>query len=229
MALPETVNDLLSTGLNTAQLIDASLLNSILTLVVIHFIATVSPGPEFMLISKEALTKGRKAGFISLAGTLSGLGIHILYSALGLAAVLASSPQALLAIQILGGSYLIYLGIKGLRAQPAVAEQNIEPENQSSDSYWQIFRAGFICDVLNPKAPVYYVTLFTLVLSPDMPVQHLMIYAACIMAIHFSWFALVVLLLSTPVINQRFKQISHWIDRVLGGAMVLIGVKVLAN
>ena len=104
MALPETVNDLLSTGLNTAQLIDASLLNSILTLVVIHFIATVSPGPEFMLISKEALTKGRKAGFISLAGTLSGLGIHILYSALGLAAVLASSPQALLAIQILGGN-----------------------------------------------------------------------------------------------------------------------------
>ena len=107
MALPETVNDLLSTGLNTAQLIDASLLNSILTLVVIHFIATVSPGPEFMLISKEALTKGRKAGFISLAGTLSGLGIHILYSALGLAAVLASSPQALLAIQILGGMGLM--------------------------------------------------------------------------------------------------------------------------
>ena len=222
-----TLPDILSDSLSNIQLIDASLFNSILTLMVIHFIATVSPGPEFMLISKEALTKGRKAGFVSLAGTLSGLGIHILYSALGLAAVLASSPQALLAIQILGGSYLIYLGIKGLGAQPATAEQNKETKTLSSASYWQIFRAGFICDVLNPKAPVYYVTLFTLVLSPDMPTQHLIIYAACIAAIHASWFTLVVLLLSTPAINQRFKQISHWIDRVLGGAMVLIGGKVI--
>lgn len=211
------------------QWIDIDLFNSVLTLMVIHFIATVSPGPEFMLISKEALTKGRRAGFVSLAGTLSGLSIHIIYSALGLAAVLASSPQTLFAIQILGGSYLIYLGLKGLRAQPAIDEQDVEAGTEVSNSYWQIFRAGFICDVLNPKAPVYYVTLFTLVLSPDMPIQHMMIYAACIMSIHFSWFALVVVLLSTPSINRRFKQVSHWIDRVLGGTMVLIGVKVLAN
>ena len=212
-----------------SQFINIDLFNSVLTLIVIHFIATVSPGPEFMLISKEALTKGRRAGFVSLAGTLSGLGIHIFYSALGLAAVLASSPQALLAIQVLGGSYLIYLGIKGMRAKPVMDEQGITAKTETTHSYWQIFRAGFICDVLNPKAPVYYVTLFTLVLSPDMPIQHLMIYAACIMTIHFSWFTLVVVLLSTPTINRRFKQISHWIDRILGGAMVLIGVKVLAN
>ncbi len=212
-----------------SQFINIDLFNSVLTLIVIHFIATVSPGPEFMLISKEALTKGRRAGFVSLAGTLSGLGIHIFYSALGLAAVLASSPQALLAIQVLGGSYLIYLGIKGMRAKPVMDEQGIAAKTETTHSYWQIFRAGFICDVLNPKAPVYYVTLFTLVLSPDMPIQHLMIYAACIMTIHFSWFTLVVVLLSTPAINRRFKQVSHWIDRVLGGAMVLIGVKVLAS
>lgn len=110
------------------QWIDIDLFNSVLTLMVIHFIATVSPGPEFMLISKEALTKGRRAGFVSLAGTLSGLSIHIIYSALGLAAVLASSPQTLFAIQILGGSYLIYLGLKGLRAQPATDEQDVRPE-----------------------------------------------------------------------------------------------------
>ncbi|MBB1485157.1 LysE family translocator [Oceanospirillum sediminis] len=209
-------------------LINSPLLGSVLTLIIIHFIATVSPGPDFMLISKEALTKGRKAGFVSMAGTLSGLSIHILYSALGLAAVLASSAQALLAIQLMGGGYLIYLGVKGLRAQPAQVSDEHD-RVPFTDSYWQIFRAGFICDLLNPKAPVYFVTLFTLVLSPDMPVEHLMIYAGCILAIHSGWFTLVIVLLSTPVINKRFKQMSHRIDRVLGGAMLLIGMKLLAS
>ena len=223
MALPQIISDV--------PQINTELFSSVLTLLVVHFIATVSPGPEFMLISKETLTKGRKAGFVSLAGTLSGLGIHILYSAMGLAAVLASSPQALLVIQVLGGSYLIYLGIKGLRAKPATDEQgcHINISVESSETYRKIFKAGFICDVLNPKAPVYYVTLFTLVLSPDMPVQHLVIYAACIAAVHAGWFTLVILLLSTPSINQVFRQMNHWIDRVLGGAMILIGLKVLSH
>lgn len=208
---------------------DINLINSLLTLSVIHLIATASPGPEFMLISKEALTRGRKAGFISLAGTLTGLMIHIGYSAMGLAAVLANSPKALLTIQICGGSYLVWLGIKGIRSRPSAPEETQPTSDPAGDSYRQTFRNGFICDLLNPKAPVYYVTLFTLVLSPDMPVQQLMIYAALIMAIHFSWFTMVILLLSSPVVNKKFRKISHWIDRILGGAMVLMGVKVIAG
>ncbi len=95
------------------------LMESLLALTVIHFIATVSPGPEFMLISREALAHGRRAGFICLAGTVTGLTIHISYSAFGLAAVISNSPGALLAIQLFGGGYLIYLGITALMVKPS--------------------------------------------------------------------------------------------------------------
>lgn len=204
------------------------LLDGMITLTALHFIATASPGPEFMLISKEALTNGRRAGFITLAGTLAGLSIHILYSAFGLASLIAQSSTALLAIQLLGGSYLIYLGINGLRSKPSKGSADtIGITTAGSD--FQRFKAGFVCDLLNPKAPIYYVALFTFILSPDMPAIELAIYGSWIMAIHCLWFTVVVLLLSAPVINRRFREIGHWIDRVLGGAMVAIGVKVIVS
>ncbi|MDO6562967.1 LysE family transporter [Amphritea sp. 1_MG-2023] len=205
-----------------------NLLDGLLTLTAIHFIATLSPGPEFMLISKEALRYGRRAGFLSLAGTMSGLVIHIVYSAFGLAAIISSSADALLAIQIIGGGYLIYLGISGLLSKST--DQALSWSNKDrSITDWQLFKRGLICDLCNPKAPIYYVTLFTFVLSPNMPNAHLAIYGAWIMMIHLIWFSVVVLLLSAPAINRKFNRISHWIDRLLGGAMVAIGIKVLMS
>lgn len=204
------------------------LFEGLLTLTAIHFIATASPGPEFVLISKEALQNGRRAGFICLIGTMGGLLIHILYSALGLAAIISRSPEAMLAIQLLGGSYLVYLGLMGLKAKPAHLSDQATGEYKHR-SGWQLFRSGFICDLLNPKAPIYYVALFTFVLSPDVPASHMVAYGIWIMLIHGSWFSAMVLLLSNPIINQTFRRTGHWIDRILGGAMIAMGVKIITS
>ena len=157
---------------------------------------------------------------------MSGLSIHILYSAFGLAAVISSSPKALLGIQLIGGGYLIYLGITALVAKPSNTSTDFTGEHREVSSI-QSFRSGFICDLLNPKAPIYYVSLFTFILSPEMPAFHILIYGTWIMVIHFVWFSVVVLLLSNPVVNKKFRSIGHWIDRILGGAMVAIGIKVI--
>ncbi|MBE9398027.1 LysE family translocator [Pontibacterium sp. N1Y112] len=204
------------------------LFEGLLTLTAIHFIATASPGPEFVLISKEALQNGRRAGFICLVGTMTGLLIHILYSAFGLAAIISRSPEAMLAIQMMGGSYLVYLGLMGLKAKPSdQSDQTAGEYKHRSD--WQLFRSGFICDLLNPKAPIYYVALFTFVLSPDVPASHMAAYGIWIMLIHGSWFSVMVVLLSNPVVNTKFRRMGHWIDRILGGAMIAMGVKIITT
>jgi threonine/homoserine/homoserine lactone efflux protein len=161
-------------------------------------------------------------------GIALGLSIHITYSAFGLATVIANSSSALWAIKVLGGGYLIYLGIKGLRAKPAnITESTVTiPTKHSAKKSIGI---GFLCNALNPKAPIYFVSLFTIVLSPDMPVYQIAIYGVWIMVIQFAWFSLLVGLLSRPSINFRFKRYGHWIDRVLGGAMVALGIKVIAT
>ncbi|OIQ26524.1 LysE family transporter [uncultured Vibrio sp.] len=194
----------------------------------IHLLAAASPGPDFVLVSQQTLTNGKRAGLMCSIGIALGLSIHITYSAFGLATVIANSSSALWAIKILGGGYLIYIGVKGLRAKPSLALESsaTTPEKYSAKKSIGI---GFLCNALNPKAPIYFVSLFTVVLSPDMPAYQIAIYGVWIMAIQFSWFALLVGLLSTPSINHRFKRYGHWIDRVLGGAMVALGIKVIAT
>lgn len=204
------------------------LIQGILLITSIHLLAAASPGPDFVLVSQQTLTNGRQAGLMCSLGISLGLSVHILYSAFGLAAVIASSISALWAIKIFGGSYLIYLGVKGIKSK---STSNSEQNNdlKSSKSSLKIITAGFLCNVLNPKAPIYFISLFTIVLSPDMPLYHIAIYGLWMMCIQFIWFSLVAILLSKPIINRKFKSFSHWIDRVLGVAMIGLGLKIIVT
>lgn len=226
----------------------------------VHLLAAASPGPDFVLVSRETLTKGRRTGLICSLGITFGLAIHIIYSVLGLATVIAHSQPLLTAIKWLGGAYLIYLGWQGIQAKPkkpvnladstttvvAVSPPaSIEPVQLLSDknlshkkhfnkqpftnteSTVAILRRGFFCNVFNPKAPVYFVAIFTLVLSPDIPLWQLSIYGVWMMVLQMAWFSTVVMLLSIPAIHQRFQRVEHWIDRILGTAMIVLGLNLI--
>lgn len=205
----------------------------------VHLLAAASPGPDFVLVSQQTLSKGRRIGLLCSLGITLGLAVHIVYSVLGLAAIIAHSQPLLTAIKWLGGAYLIYLGWQGIRAQPkALAKPAIgsNPQALNSESKSEVIptesvlatlRRGFLCNVFNPKAPVYFVALFTLVLSPEMPTWQLAIYGAWMMLLQMAWFSTVVMLLSVPVIQRRFARFEHWIDRVLGAAMMALGLNLI--
>jgi threonine/homoserine/homoserine lactone efflux protein len=131
-------------------------------------------------------------------------------------------------VKILGGSYLVYLGTKGLRSK-ASPGKNLPGIKPPAGSPFKTIGSGFLCNALNPKAPIYFLSLFTLVLSPDMPLYQIAIFGVWIMLIQLCWFSFVVLVLSIPSVNSRFQRAGHWIDRLLGGAMVLLGIKVLMS
>ncbi|SEQ70397.1 Threonine/homoserine/homoserine lactone efflux protein [Amphritea atlantica] len=158
-------------------------------------------------------------------GIALGLSVHIFYSSLGLAAVLANSETALWVIKILGGSYLIYLGIVGVRSSSGIVQP---PKAVAVDiPASRHIITGFVCNVLNPKAPVYFISLFTVVLSPEMPLVQIAVYGAWMMLIQLMWFSAVVTLLSNPGINRRFKRFGYHIDRLLGATMIVLGLKVI--
>jgi len=206
------------------------LLQGLLLISSIHLLAAASPGPDFVLVSQQTLSHGKKAGFMCSIGIALGLSIHIIYSALGLAAVIANSSTTLWIIKILGGSYLIYLGIQGIRAKASTnITKQVKSKANIKRSSLKNIGVGFLCNALNPKAPIYFVALFTVVLSPDLPLLHLVIYGVWMMMIQLAWFSSVVVLLSRPKINEKFQRLGHWIDRFLGGAMIFIGLKILTS
>lgn len=220
----------------------------------VHLLAAASPGPDFVLVSQQTLAKGRRTGLICSLGITFGLGIHIVYSVLGLATVIAHSQPLLTAIKWLGGGYLIYLGWQGIQAKPKrpldlansagsdsyvsqdvltnqtmTSNKNISTRTlpNNTDSTVAILRRGFFCNVFNPKAPVYFVAIFTLVLSPGIPIWQLAIYGVWMMVLQMAWFSTVVMLLSIPAIHRRFQRFEHWIDRVLGSAMIVLGLNLI--
>ena len=192
----------------------------------VHLLAAASPGPDFVLVSQQTLSNSKRAGLLCSIGIALGLSVHILYSAFGLAAVIANSSSALWLIKLLGGSYLIYLGINGLRAKARSGEATTAVANQTA---LKTIGLGFLCNALNPKAPIYFISLFTIVLSQNTPAEHLLIYGIWMMVLQFAWFSFLTLLLSRPMVTDRFQALGHWIDRVAGGAMLLLGIKVLVS
>lgn len=204
------------------------LIQGLVLITFVHSLAAVSPGPDFVLVCQQTLSHGRRAGYLCSIGIALGLSIPIIYSAFGLAAIIASSTTAFWLIKILGGSYLIYLGIKAVRARPANDIVN-SSRTEVSPSIRKSLNMGLLCNILNPKAPIYFVALFTLVLSPDMPSYRLAIYAAGMMLIQLAWFSIVKALLSTPAVSRKIIRAGLWINRLLGGAMIVMGLKLMTT
>ncbi|MAE03010.1 MAG: MFS transporter [Porticoccaceae bacterium] len=202
------------------------LAQGLLLITSVHLLAAASPGPDFVLVSQQTLCNGKRAGLFCSLGIALGLSVHILYSVFGLAALIANSASALWVIKLLGGSYLIYLGISGLRAK-ATKQAAIATGKVAQDSAFKTIGLGFLCNALNPKAPIYFISLFTIVISQSSPTQYLFIYGLWMMVLQFMWFAFVTLLLSSPVITAKFHFLGHWINRITGSAMLLLGINLL--
>lgn len=195
----------------------------------VHMLACMSPGPDFVLVSQQSLSRGRAAGLLTALGIALGFGVHIVYSVLGLVTVVAQSAALLTVIKIVGGLYLIYIGYKGLTAKAAGEAAEIRAEQMTAAPAWKIIWRGVLCNVLNPKAVVYMLSLFTVVLSSSTPLWQMAAYGAWMTLMLFIWFGLVALMLSVPAVNRRFRRFGHWIDRVCGGALALLGIKVMSG
>jgi RhtB (resistance to homoserine/threonine) family protein len=198
------------------------------TITVVHLLAAASPGPDFAFVTRQSVVHGRQAGWLASTGIALGLSIHIVYSAAGLAAVIANSLEWMVAIKVIGGSYLIYLGVKGLRSRPRLGALQANVTDASGSSLRQIM-GGFLCNALNPKAPIYFLALFTVVLSPDLPLSTLIIYGVWIMLLQWLWFSLVAAVFAHDSVRGRLIAVGHWVDRAFGVAMIALGMRVLIS
>ena len=194
---------------------------------VVHLLAAASPGPDFAYVTRQSLVQGRRAGLLASVGIALGLSIHIVYSAAGLAAVIAHSSHWMTVIKLAGGAYLLWLGIAGLRSRAGAPDA--QPARLEPPAAARQVLGGFLCNALNPKAPIYFLALFTVVLTPGLPLPTLLAYGAWIMLLQFLWFALVALLFAHRMVRARLIAVRHWIDRAFGAAMVALGIRVLAT
>jgi threonine/homoserine/homoserine lactone efflux protein len=110
------------------------------------------PGPAVIYIVTRSIAQGRKAGIASVLGIeLAGL-CHSVAAAFGLSAILLASSMAFNLVKYLGAAYLIYLGIRALLSKGA----EHTTEDKTPPSMAQLFRKGFIVNILNPKTALFF-------------------------------------------------------------------------
>ncbi len=120
-----------------------------------------TPGPNLLYLVSRALVQGRAAGLVSLAGTESGLAVHVVAAALGLSALLATVPAAYDAVRWAGAAYLGWLAWQTWRAPAATATTAPRPAPM-----WRLYRDGVVTGVLNPKVALFQLALFPQFVDP---------------------------------------------------------------
>jgi RhtB (resistance to homoserine/threonine) family protein len=195
------------------------------TVTVAHLLAVISPGPDFLMAVRNSLACSRRAGIWTAVGFGLGIAVHIAYSLAGLALVISKSVLLFNGIKLLGALYLVYIGIRSLLSRAAPLE--VSPEARRDDlSALAALRMGFLTNVLNPKATLFFLSLFTLVISPDTPSPVLAVISVILVLNTILWFSLVSVFMTQERIRAGFGRWQNAFNRTLGGLLIAIGVKV---
>lgn len=185
---------------------------------------SISPGADFVMVTRNSIFYGRSAGLYSSLGVGLAVWVHVVYSIAGLALIISKSVILFSIVKYLGAAYLIYIGWKTFRSS---ADINIEQQGSiKSLSNFSAFKVGFISNVLNVKTTIFFLSIFTQVVNPETPLWIQIIYGAIISLAHILWFSAVAIFLSHPVLLRKFQQGKYYIEKVVGGLLVGFGLKV---
>ena len=197
-----------------------------LAVAAIHLLAVASPGPDFAVVVRESVTHGRRAGTWTALGVGSAIFLHVGYSLLGIGLIVSQSIVLFNALKWLAAAYLLYIGFKALRARPASEQATATQAEPQARAPRAAYVAGFMTNGLNPKATLFFLSLFTVVINPHTPLMVQAGYGVYLALATAAWFCLVARLFSHSRIRAGFARIGHWFDRTMGAVLIALGIKI---
>ena len=200
-----------------------------LTIAIAHLFAVASPGPDFAVVLRQCVAFGSRAGLWTSFGVGSGILLHVGYCILGVALLLSQSPALFNGMKYIAAAYLLYLGIQSIRdsLKPATIvktngeEISVEPR--------KAFVLGFLTNGLNPKATLFFLALFTVVISPDTPISMQIIYGIYLAIATFAWFAMLSKILGNENVRAWLQSAGAWFERGMGAILIFLAVQIAVN
>lgn len=190
----------------------------------IGILAALSPGPDFVVVMKNSLGMGRKNGMATALGIASALIVHVTYTVLGFTILLEKWPVVFNMIKLFGAVYLLWLGLQGIRSKAHLNELHVG--QLPSRSAGQSFREGFLCNVLNPKSALFFLSVFSQFIGHGTPEWMRWIYGGEIIVAVGLWFILLAILISNDYFRDIYRKYMHWFDRGLGVILILFAVTI---
>lgn len=198
-----------------------------LTVAVVHLLAVASPGPDFAVVLRQALCQSRRNALLTAIGIALGILVHVCYSLLGIGLLIQQSIMLFNVLKVLGALYLTWIALQCLRSRADGVQMQQGPG--AGQSGVSALRLGFLTNTLNPKATLFFVSLFSVVISPGTPIALQAGYGVYMALATGLWFAMVAVFFTLPRVRRGFSRFGHWLDRLMGGVLLLLAGQLLLS
>jgi threonine/homoserine/homoserine lactone efflux protein len=200
---------------------------AVLSIAVAITLGAMSPGPSFLMVARAAIARSRMDGLAAALGMGVGGVLFACAALLGLHVVLIAVPWFYLVLKILGGAYLVFIGVMIWRGARHPVRLSEEPPDDRARSWLRSFWLALATQMSNPKAAVVYASVFISLLPDEIPLWATLVLPGVIFVIEAGWYAIVALALSAPAPRATYLRSKTWIDRGAGAVMALLGLRLI--
>ena len=200
-------------------------MNEFLTVVLLHLFAVMSPGPDYVLVTRQSIRYGRRVALWSSGGIGFGILFHSLLAVTGILFFIASNNFYLIFLKLICSAYLLYLGITSI-----INTSNFD-QNRVKDNKWSNangFFAGLLTNITNVKALLFFITLFGVVLDSQSQ-GNLILYGIYMALATFVWFSFVSYIFTSDIFKSQFLKFFKFFEKFLGVILVIIALQLVVN
>ncbi|GEO85747.1 MULTISPECIES: LysE family transporter [Alphaproteobacteria] len=195
------------------------------SLMAVFSFAIVAPGADTAMVMRQAMVHGRRAAIVTSVGIGTSLMFHVTYTILGLGIIISQSLLLFGIIKWVGAAYLVYMGVMSLRAGRTDLDPAAGLVEGPRQSIFRAFGLGFLANALNPKPVLFFLSIFSALVSASTPgmvkFSYGLVMASCLIA----WFVGVSFFMTTPRMRAAFSRMSKWINRASGLVFIAFGLK----
>ena len=204
--------------------------DQLLLFVVAGLLLNLTPGPDVLYIVTHALKSGARAGIVAALGITAGCFVHIFAAAVGVSALLAASATAFTLLKWIGAAYLVWVGLKMLRASAPPAMDVAAPDARTGNALdlKTIFARGFATNALNPKVALFFLAFLPQFIGPAIERKSL---AFLLLGLLFNFNGLWVNIgwaVAAAWLSRRVGVVRtgmHWLERAAGAMFLGFGLK----
>ncbi|WP_240224133.1 LysE family translocator [Rheinheimera hassiensis] len=193
--------------------------------------AVASPGPDFAIVLRYAVRFGRQQAIAASIGIGAAILLHVTWSLVGIAVLIQTTPWLFKVLSFAAAGYLFYIGVMALRSQaPAHPEQAIAGSSADKvPSARKAFIAGFITNGLNPKATLFFLSLFAVIISPLTPLSYKIIYGVYMSIATAAWFCMLSVVLTHTKVRGFLLLKGYWFDRLMGLLLLALAMHLVVT
>jgi threonine efflux protein len=192
----------------------------------IWLVAVVSPGPNFLVVSRLALSRSRRSAIGATLGIAIGSLIYAALTMFGLSVLILRFAWLGDTVRIVGGGYLVWLGIQAWRAQPERPHPAAAGAMQDVPSLLRGLQVGFLTEITNPKGIAFFLGLFAAAVPAATPLWAKLAVLSAGGVIEIGWYTVVSFALSSGPMQAGYRKARRTVDRVLGTLLIALGLKV---